>query len=170
MTTTNQLWGKDRPMLMERLGRLLGSTTYRDGDSGGGAPFAARGMTTEAEMILALKMASTHENDVGPWIVYSIALLVDDRQRQIVEWLARKLEQGTGKLGPRNKSRLMHAANDAYALAVHGREPKQPKLRGNEYLALANIGAGWLWMKCESAVDRAEYAMKSRTEGARKIA
>lgn len=158
MSDTSQLWGKDRPMLMERLGRLLGSTTYRDADSGGGTPFSARKLTAEAEMLLALKLAQTHPGDVGPWIVYSIALQIDDREREIVTWLAGKLAKGTGVLGKRNASRLLIASRDAYQLAVHGIEPQRPKTRPVDYLALVNIGAGWLWMKCETAIDRAEFA------------
>lgn len=156
--TTSELFGKDHPMLMERLGRLLGSTTYRDQDSGGGSPFSARKLTAEAEMLLSLKLAQTHPGDVGPWIVYSIALQIDDRQRDIVAWLARKLAAGTGVLGKRNGNRLLVAAMDAYRLAVHGIEPQRPKTRPVDYLALVNIGAGWLWIKCESAIDRAEFA------------
>lgn len=158
MSETSHLWSKDRPLLMERLGRLLGSTTYRDQDSGGGTPFSSRKLTAEAEMLLALKLAQTHPGDVGPWLVYSIALQIDDREREIVQWLARKLAVGTGVLGKRNAPRLLITAHAAYQLAVHGLEPKRPKTRPADYLALVNIGAGWLWMKCESAIDRAEFA------------
>src|SRR5574337_1283757 len=160
--TTNELFGKDRPMLMERLGRLLGSTTYRDQDSGGGTPFSARKLTAEAEMLLALKLAQTHPGDVGPWIVYSIALRIDDREREIVQWLAGKLAKGTGVLGKRNATRLLIASRDAYRLAVHGIEPKEPKTCGADYLALVNIGAGWIWVKCDNAVILAERAAKMR--------
>ncbi|MBT2142701.1 MULTISPECIES: hypothetical protein [unclassified Rhodanobacter] len=156
--TTNELFGKDRPMLMERLGRLLGSSTFTTPESGGGTPFSSRKLTAEAEMLLALKLAQTHPGDVGPWLVYSIALQIDDRQREIVQWLAGKLERGTGVLGKRNAPRLLITAHAAYQLAVHGLEPKRPKTRPADYLALVNIGAGWLWMKCESAIDRAEFA------------
>jgi len=159
MTATNELFIKDRPMLMERLGRLMGSTTYRDQDSGGGTPFSSRGITSEGEMLLALKMGQLYPGDVGPWIVYSIALQIDDRQREIVEWLARKLEAGTGSLGKRNANRITIASLAAYKLAVHGKEPHRPKVRPTDFQGLANIGAGWLWMKCESAIDRAEFAM-----------
>jgi hypothetical protein len=156
--TTNELFGKDRPMLMERLGRLLGSSTFITPESGGGTPFSSRKLTAEAEMLLALKLAQTHTGDVGPWIVYSIALQIDDREREIVTWLAGKLAAGTGVLGKRNATRLMIASMDAYRLAVHGIEPLRPKARPVDYLALVNIGAGWLWMKCETAIDRAEFA------------
>jgi hypothetical protein len=158
MTTTNDLFGKDRPMLMERLGRLLGSTTFTTPESGGGTPFSTRKLTAEAEMLLSLKMAQAHPGDVGPWLVYSIALQIDDRQREIVHWLAGKLAKGTGVLGKRNSARLLIASLGAYQLAVHGMEPKRPKTRPADFVALVNIGAGWLWMKCESAIDRAEFA------------
>ena len=156
---TNELFGKDRPLLLERLGRLLGSTTYRDADSGGGSPFSSRKLTAEARMLIALKLAGTHANDVGPWLVYSIALQIDDRQTQIVRWLAGKLAKGTGRLGTVNSNRLLLAANDAYRLSVHGIEPHAPKTRPTDYLALVNIGAGWLWMKAEGTIDRAEFAL-----------
>lgn len=161
---TNDLYGKDRPRMMERLGRLLGSTTYRTADSGGGEPFAARGMTSEARMLVALKMAALHPRDVGPWIVYSIALRVDDREREIVTWLADKLVAGTGPIGKRNASRMLVVAMASYRLAVHGVEPKRPKLRPVDFEGLVNIGAGWLWMKCESTLDRAECAERSSGE------
>ncbi|WP_395119652.1 hypothetical protein ACFCQI_01680 [Rhodanobacter sp. FW102-FHT14D06] len=162
--TTSELFGKDRPMLMERLGRLLGSTTFKTPESGGGSPFSSRKLTAEAEMLLALKLAQTHPGDVGPWIVYSIALQIDDRQRDIVTWLARKLAAGTGVLGKRNANRLMIAALDAYRLAIHGVEPQRPRTRPVDYLALVNIGAGWLWIKCENAIDRAEFARHADSE------
>lgn len=164
MTTTNDLFGKDRPMLMERLGRLLGSTTFTTPSSGGGTPFSARKLTAEAELLLSLKMAQAHPGDVGPWLVYSIALQVDDRQREIVTWLAGKLERGTGVLGKRNSPRLLIASLSAYQLAVHGVEPTRPKVRPVDFEALVNIGAGWLWMKCESAIDRAEFASGRRQD------
>src|SRR6185503_17471315 len=110
----NEFWNKDRPLLMERLGRLLGSTTYRGPDSGGGTPFSARKLTAEAELLVSLKMAQRHPGDVAPWIVYSLALQVDDRQREIVECLAGKLEQGTGAVGHRNAQRITIAAFGAY--------------------------------------------------------
>lgn len=157
---TNEFFGKDRPVLMERLGRLLGSTTYRTADSGGGTPFSARKLTAEAELLVALKLAQRHPDDVGPWIVYSIALQVDDRQREIVQWLASKLEEGTGAIGHRNAGRMTIAALGAYQLAVHGFEPKRPRHRPAEFIGLVNIGAGWLWMKCEGALDRWEFALR----------
>lgn len=159
---TTETFTKDRPMLMERLGRLLGSTTYRDQDSGGGTPFSSRKLTSEAEMLLALKLGATHERDVGPWIVYSLALQIDDRQRQIVEWLARKLEAGTGFVGKRNRHRMLVVADAAYRLAVHGIEPDAPKRNPRDFTVLVNLGAGWIWTKCETTVDRAEFARKSR--------
>lgn len=162
----NEFWNKDRPLLMERLGRLLGSTTYRGPDSGGGTPFSARKLTAEAELLVSLKMAARHENDVGPWIVYSLALQVDDRHREIVEWLARKLEQGTGAVGHRNAHRVTIAALHAYRLAVHGIEPDSPMHKPNEFVALVNIGAGWLWMKSESTLDRWEFALRNDGEAA----
>ena len=156
----NEFWNKDRPLLMERLGRLLGSTTYRGPDSGGGTPFSARKLTAEAELLVSLKMAQRHPDDVGPWIVYSLALQVDDRQREIVQWLAGKLEHGTGAIGQRNAKRITIAALYAYGLAVHGTEPKRPRRRPAEFVALVNIGAGWLWMKSEGALDRWEFALR----------
>ena len=158
MTAENELWGKDRAGLMERLGRLLGQTTYREPASGGGSPYSARLMTTEAKLLLALKMGGTHNGDVGPWIVYSIALRIDDRERQIVEWLARKLETGTGHVGRRNTNRMLIVAQAAYNLAVHGTEPARPKKLANDFAALTNIGAGWLWVKCEATLERAVHA------------
>lgn len=155
----NEFFGKEAPMLLERLGRLLGSTTYRDGESAGGTPFSSRKLTSEAMLILALKMAQTSPSDVGPWVVYSIALRVDDRRAQIVSWLAKKLLQGTGALGRRNEGRLLAAALSAYQLAVHGTEPTIPEKRGRDFEALTNIGAGWLWTKFEGALDRAEAAL-----------
>jgi len=157
----NEFWSKDRPLLMERLGRMLGSTTYRDQDSGGGTPFSARKLTAEAELLVSLKMAQLYPGDVGPWIVYSLALQVDDRQREIVEWLARKLEQGTGSVGHRNAGRITIAALHAYRLAVHGIEPTRPLHRPVEFVGLVNIGAGWLWMKCEGTLDRWEFALRN---------
>lgn len=151
---TDALWGKDRAGLMERLGRLIGQTTYREPASGGGSPFTTQTMSTEAKLLLALKMGESHPNDVGPWIVYSIALQIDDRQRQIVEWLARKLEAGTGHIGRRNARRMLIIALAAYNLAVHGTEPPKSRVRGNEFTGLANIGAGWIWVKCESTIER----------------
>lgn len=163
---SNEFWNKDRPLLMERLGRLLGSTTYRDQDSGGGTPFSTRKLTAEAELLVSLKMAARHESDVGPWIVYSLALQVDDRQREIVEWLARKLERGTGAIGHRNAHRIMIAAMHAYRLAVHGIEPCSPMHKPNEFIALVNIGAGWLWVKSESALDRWAFVLRNNGEEA----
>lgn len=154
--TANDLFGKDRPMLMERLGRLLGSTTYRDQDSGGGAPFSARKLTAEAKLLLTLRFAQAHPGDVGPWVVYSIALQIDDRRREIVTWLADKLIAGTGPTGQRNRERMLPIASAAYQLAVHGVEVKATGPHARDFLLLANIGAGWLWTKADGVICRAE--------------
>lgn len=153
---SNDLFGKDRPLLMERLGRLLGSTTYRDQDSGGGTPFSARKLTTEAKLLLTLRFAQAHPGDVGPWVVYSIALQVDDRQREIVEWLARKLIAGTGAAGQRNRDRMLPIACAAYKLAIHGIETKPPAKHARDFQLLTNVGAGWLWTKADGVICRAE--------------
>ncbi len=142
---------------MERMGRLLGSTTYRDQDSGGGTPFSARKLTSEAKLLLSIKFAQAYPGDVGPWVVYSIALRVDDRQREIVTWLADKLACGTGATGHRNKARMLPIALAAYRLAVHGVEVEYPD-GGNprDFTLLANIGAGWLWTKADCVMSRVE--------------
>ena len=156
----SDLYAQDHAGLMERLGRLQGSTTYRDQDSGGGTPFVTRGITSEATMLLALSMSKLYPTDVAPWICYSIALRIDDRKREIVTWLADKLIAGTGSAGKRNAHRMLAIAMGAYDLAIHGREPKPLKAcKGNDHALLVNIGAGWLWVKCEGAVERAERAM-----------
>jgi hypothetical protein len=115
-------------------------------------------------------MAQTHARDVGPWIAYSIALRTDDRKQAIVTWLADKLIAGTGHVGKRNASRMLIVALAAYQLAVHGVEPKRPKVRPVEFEGLANIGAGWLWVKCEGAVDLAERALRSQSERPARVA
>jgi len=160
---SNDFWGKDRPMLLERLGRLLGSTTYRDQDSGGGTPFSARKLTAEAKLLLSIKFAQAHVGDVGPWIVYSIALLVDDRQREICTWLADKLIAGTGPTGKRNRDRMLPIALAAYQLAVHGIEVEPPvHANHRDFTLLANIGAGWIWTKADGVITRLEDADETR--------
>lgn len=158
--TTTELWGSDRAGLMERLGRLAGQTTYREPGLCGGSPYSAQVMTTEAKLLLALKMGQTHEGDVGPWIVYSIALHIDDRKRQIVEWIANKLEHGAGQYGRRNAHRMLIIGMAAYDLAVHGIDPPEPKRNPGDFAHLASVGAGWIWMKCESTIERAIRAGK----------
>jgi hypothetical protein len=45
----------------------------------------------------------------------------------------------------------------AYQLAVHGVEVDPPiSCDARDYLLLANIGAGWLWTKADSVLDRIE--------------
>ena len=157
MTQTNELFGKDRAGLMERMGRLLGSTTYRDQDSGGGTPFSARKLTSEAKLLLSIKFAQAYPGDVGPWVVYSIALRLDDRQREIVTWLADKLAIGTGPAGQRNKARMLPIAMASYRLAVHGAEVTPPAAgNARDFTLLANIGAGWLWTKADCVLSRVE--------------
>src|SRR6202012_5300825 len=46
----------DRVTFFERLGRLAGSTTWREPGQGGGVPYVARRIPTEHAMALALAM------------------------------------------------------------------------------------------------------------------
>ncbi|WP_426269172.1 hypothetical protein ACN9MB_13175 [Dyella kyungheensis] len=158
----NELFGKDRAGIMERLGRLQGSTTFRTQQSGGGTPFSARGLTEEARLILALKMGGNGSTDVGPWLAYSFALLVDDRVPEITRWLANKLIAGTGPTGKRNAHRMLYVAENAYWLALRGVEPDDEVDDRRDFALLVNIGAGWLWTKMEMTIERAERALSHR--------
>jgi hypothetical protein len=152
----------DRAGFLERLGRLAGSTTWREPGQGGGVPYAARGIPTEHAMALALAMARSNPNDVGPDVAYSVATGVPHRRSEIVGWLAGKLVKGTGSVGRRNTERSIAIAAQAYDLVIgtrrHISPPGQSKA-ARDFELLVNIGAGWLWMSLESAVERAEHAM-----------
>jgi hypothetical protein len=154
---------KDRAGFLERLGQLAGTTAWREpGRSGGGTPYAARGMTTENALALALAMARKNERDVGPWIAYAMATGVEDHRAEIITWLADKLISGTHHVGARNSKRMLSIAAVCYCDVVQGRhDHRLPKVNPRDFTVLVSIGIGWLWMSMEAAVERAESAMHS---------
>jgi hypothetical protein len=154
---------KDRAGFLERLGQLAGTTAWREpGRSGGGTPYAARGMTTENAMALSLAMARKSERDVGPWIAYAMATGVEDHRAEIITWLADKLIAGTQHVGVRNRTRMLSVAAVCYCDVVQGKHDHQlPKVNARDFTILMNIGIGWLWMSMEAAVERAEHALRS---------
>lgn len=153
---------KDRAGFLERLGQLAGSTAWREpGKVGGGTPYAARGMTTENSLALALAMARRSARDVGPWVAYAMATGVEDHRAEIITWLADKLIAGTGYVGKRNAERMLIIAAVCYRNVVRNESKYEaPKNGARDFEMLLNIGIGWLWMTMEAAVERAEWALR----------
>jgi hypothetical protein len=157
---------KDRAGFLERLGQLAGTTAWREpGKSGGGTPYAARGMTTENSLALALAMARKNDRDVGPWIAYAMATGVEDHRAEIITWLADKLIAGAGHIGARNADRMLIVSAVCYRNVIRN-EPRYdaPKKNAKDFDLLVNIGIGWLWMSMEAAVERAEHALRSKRD------
>lgn len=159
----NEAIKKDRAGFLERLGQLAGTTAWREpGRSGGGIPYAARGMTTENALALSLAMARKNDRDVGPWIAYAMATGVEDHRAEIITWLADKLIAGTQHIGVRNRTRMLSIAAVCYCDVVRGdHEHRLPKVNPRDFTILVSIGIGWLWMSMEAAVERAEHALRA---------
>lgn len=162
----NEAIQKDRAGFLERLGQLAGTTAWREpGRVGGGSPYAARGMTTENTLALALAMARKNDRDVGPWVAYSMATGVEDHRSEIVTWLADKLIAGAGHIAARNADRMLFVAAVCYRNVVLN-QPRYdaPKRGPKDFDLLVSIGVGWLWMTMEAAVERAELALRGSAE------
>lgn len=152
----------DRVGFVERLGRLAGSTTWREPGTGGGSPYVSRRIPSEHAMALALSMARRNDRDVGPDVAYSVGTGLPHQQQRVINWLGGKLLDGTGRVGQRNQSRVLHAASQAYELVIGTRRhitPPPGKEAHRDFELLVNIGAGWLWIAMEFAVERAERAL-----------
>lgn len=153
----------DRSIFLERLGRLAGTTTWREPDGSGYTPPVAGTLSTGHAMLIALVMARRNERDVGPEIAFSVGTGRPHRRDSVVNWLARKLLTGTGKAGRRNARHIVAISGQAYDLVIGTLQKFTPPDDASaEFVVLANIGAGWLWMSMEAAVERAEYAMRSQ--------
>lgn len=150
----------DRSGFLERLGRLSGSTTWREPGGAGYTPYVSTSIMPNNAMLLALSMARRNAKDVGPEVAYSVGTGAPHQRARVVYWLAEKLLTGTGKTGRNNRKWLSAIAGHAYD-AVIGIDPAIKPVKGAERdsILLANIGAGWLWMAMEAAVERAEAAM-----------
>lgn len=160
--TTETFNHGERSGFIERLGRLSGTTTWREPGGGGYTPPVAGALSGGNAMLLSLSMARRYPGDVGPDIAYSVGTGRPHHRRQAVEWLADKLLAGTGSAGKRAKRNLLTIAGQAYDLVIGTRariEPPRGAVR--EFELLANVGAGWLWIAMEAAVERAEVAMYS---------
>jgi hypothetical protein len=120
-------------------------------------------MSTGNAMLLSLSMARRNSRDVGPDIAYSVGTGQPHRRDRVIEWLADKLLVGTGSAGRRAKRQLLSISGQAYDLVIGTRERIIPP-RGavTEFTLLVNVGAGWLWVAMEAAVERAEAALYSR--------
>jgi hypothetical protein len=150
----------ERSGFIERLGRLAGKTTWREPDGSDRAPYVASTLSADNAMLLALSMSRRNARDVGPEVAYSVGTGTPHQQQRVVCWLADKLMTGTGHAGRRNQKHLGEIARQAYELVIGTRSHfDAPATASRDFVLLANIGAGWLWMAMESAVERAERAM-----------
>ncbi|EIL88554.1 hypothetical protein UU9_12423 [Rhodanobacter fulvus Jip2] len=160
----------ERSGFIERLGRLAGSTTWREPDGSGYTPPVAGALSPGNAMVLALSMARRNPKDVGPHIAYSVGTGQPHRRQQVVEWLADKLLRGTGPAGKKAERQLLVIAGQAYDLCIGMRQKVIPP-RGavTEFTLLVNVGAGWLWVAMEAAVERAERSLYGREGNVEKV-
>lgn len=155
----------DRSGFIERLGRLSGTTTWREPGGSGYTPPTPGAISTENAMMLSLSMARRNPKDVGPDIAYSVGTGQPYRRQRVIEWLADKLQAGTGAAGHRAKRQLLAISGQAYDLVIGSIGRISPPSHAvPEFEVLANIGAGWLWISMEAAVERAEVALYSRLD------
>jgi hypothetical protein len=163
--TTETFNHADRCGFIERLGALSGKTTYREPGGGGHQPHVSGSLTNDNAMVLALAMAKRNPRDVGPDVAYSVGTGNPYNRQRVVEWLADKLHRGTGHHGRKAEKQLLAISAQAYDLVIGGRlKIIAPRAAVAEFEVLANIGAGWLWMAMEDAVERAERAMHDRDD------
>ena len=160
MTPSDIFNHADRPGFIERLGRLAGQTTFREG-SGGGSPYSSRMMTTENALVLALALARRDVRDVGPEIAYAIGTGIPHQQERVMFWLDIKFQRDAGYEGRRLQLRSI-LSRHCYELVAIGRQvtslPRESRLP-KSWDTLRNVGVGWLWMQAESTIERAEYAL-----------
>ncbi len=171
MTTTETFNHADRSGFIERMGRLAGSTTWREPGGAGYTPHVAGSILPDNALLLALCGARRNPKDVGPEIAFSVGTGAPHRRREVVDWLVDKLHRGTGKTGRNRQGMLTAVAGQAYDLVIGTRRtielPRSDKAR--DFQLLVNIGAGWLWMSMEAAVERAEIAMRACPEDPRHL-
>ena len=150
----------ERCGFIERLGALSGKTTYREPGGAGHQPYVATSLSGDNAMVLALSLSRRNPSDIGPEIAYSVGTGQPHQRQKVVAWLADKLYKGTGRYGRGAERQLLAISGQAYDLVIGIRariEP--PKHAVAQFELLANVGAGWLWMAMEAAVERAERAM-----------
>jgi hypothetical protein len=154
----------DRSGFIERLGQLSGKTSWREPGGAGYTPFVSGSMSPENSMLLALSMARRNPRDVGPEIAYSVGTGQPHHRQRVVYWLAEKLLAGAGITAKRLKLQINPIAGQAYDLVI-GTQVVLLPITGHEREStlLINIGAGWLWMTMEAAVERAERALRSNS-------
>lgn len=167
--TTDTFNHGDRSGFVERLGRLAGTTTWREPGGSGYTPPVAGALSTGNAMLLALSMARRNPKDVGPDIAYSVGTGHPHHRQRVVEWLADKLLAGTGSAGHRAKRQLLSISGQAYDIVIGTRlNVIPPRGAVTEYTLLVSVGAGWLWVAMEAAVERAETALYARESHAEK--
>jgi hypothetical protein len=161
--TTETFNHADRCGFIERLGALSGKTTYREPGGGGHQPFVATSISSDNAMVLALSFARRNPRDIGPEVAYSVGTGQPHQRQRVVDWLADKLRRGTGKYGRNAERQLTLISAQAYELVIGQRSVMRlPAYPVAEFEVLVNIGAGWLWMAMEAAVERAERALHER--------
>lgn len=155
----------ERSGFIERLGRLAGQTTWREPTGAGYTAHVSGALSPENAMVLALSLARRYPGDVGPDIAYSVGTGQPHRRGHVAAWLADKLLAGTGSAGHRAKRQLLSISGQAYDLVIGSIGRISPPSHAvPEFEVLANIGAGWLWIAMEAAVERAEVALYSRLD------
>lgn len=143
--------------LLERMGRLVGQSTYREPSARGSR--RAGDITHENALCLALIIARQHGDDFGPDIAYAVATGTPCRKDEIVESLAAKLSADPGARRCEIPGSVRIAAQLAYGALLGFRGQARGK-DAEVIMRLAKIGAGWLWTAMERSLDRAEQALQ----------
>ena len=144
----------DRIGFIERLGRLVGQTTYRVPVEGKGTKFDH--LPESHALIVDLCGARGKRWNPGPEVAYAFATGVENNRDDVIKWLAEKLYLGTGSAGRKHPERVRGIALISYALVVHGPDVVNGYDFDPHILRLANIGAAWLSACMDNTIMLAE--------------
>jgi hypothetical protein len=149
----------DRSGFVERLGRLSGSTTWREPGGGGYVPFVAGSMTADNALNLALAMARRSTHDIGPDIAYTIGTGQAVRMEAIISAVAAHMLLEGGPAMRKAEAFRNILARHAYELVGFGRpRTRLPRRLPLSWDKLKDAATGWLWIQAEIAIERAEFA------------
>ena len=157
-------YSQDRPGLLERLGKLAGTTGWRQPVEGTGT--SRRTIPAEHELAMALGMARTSDPlDIGPDMAFDMATQSGRHKQRVCGVLAATLDamHREHRVIGRNRPYLRVVAWAGYTRLVYGTTPAKPDGMGAvDWEELADVAERVLAEKADEAVWRAGRALRKR--------
>lgn len=151
------LYSTERAGVIEMLGRLVGTTTWREPMEGHSTKLDH--LPKEHALEAALSFGRRHRNDTAPDLLAAVATRTEIARTKIVPELVAALRIAAGRVAERNTEHLLVVAAHAYLQVVYGTEQQRPAFVSmRDYELLVSFGCRLLWAQVASTARRVHRA------------